>query len=576
MGGKSGARFMSRLVKWLDEEGLADESLKQIKWEEFQMIYMGQEVSDRLREHLCKFFTRHLNKELLEGSISRGVHIYPVLNAKEILEFRQLIDRGFWVKIDHPELDAVVTYPGAFAKFSETPCQLSRRAPLIGEHNEEIYCGELGLCVDEKMWPKVRNIIKGKKRAGCMTETGNKVKKALEGIKVADFSWVIAGPFATKYLADHGATVIRIESAEYPDILRYTQPFKHNRPSMDRSGFLAHYNSSKYSVSLNLPHPRAQEVVKRLVTWTHIVVENFRPNVMKSWRLNYEELVKIKPDITMLSPSNQGQTGPSSAQPGFGVQLTSLSGFTYLTGWPDRDPAGLFQAYTDFISDRFAAIALLAALDYKRKTGKGQYIDVSQIQCGLQLLAPILLDYTINGRVWSRVGNHCNYAAPHGVYTCKGDDNWCTIAVFTEEEWQGLCDAMGNPQWTRDSKFATLDSRLRNEEELNRLIEDWSSQYTPKQVMTLLQAVGVASRIVNTAEKVFSDIQLRHRQQFQVLNDGEPGPFSFIAPPFRLSLTRAELRPSPCLGEHNEYVCTNTLGMRDEEFVELVEAGLFG
>ncbi|MFC1978353.1 CaiB/BaiF CoA transferase family protein, partial [Chloroflexota bacterium] len=287
-----------------------------------------------------------------------------------------------------------------------------------------------------------------------------------------------------------------------------------------------------------------------------------------------EELKKVKPDIIMLSACMQGQTGPKANHPGLGSHLTPLSGFTHITGWPDRPPQNL-GIYTDFITPHFNALAILAALDYRRQTGKGQYLDVSQYEATIHLMAPLILDYVVNQRIADRMGNRYAYAAPHGAYRCRGEDRWCAIAVFTDEEWQSFCRVIGNPAWTTDPKFSTLPARKENEEELDRLVEEWTISHTPEAVMSLMQTAGVAAGVAQNAEDMMEhDPQLKHRNFFRELEHPEMGKHRVRGPAFMLSKSPYELQRSPLLGEHNEYALKEILGMSDAEVAELVIAGV--
>ncbi|MFC2003822.1 CaiB/BaiF CoA transferase family protein [Chloroflexota bacterium] len=401
-------------------------------------------------------------------------------------------------------------------------------------------------------------------------------KQALEGVKVADFGWIQVLPTLIKYLADHGAQVVRIESSQRVDALRTAGPFKDDVPGPDRAAHFATFNNNKYGVTLNLKHPKGLEMAKGIVAWADVVAEGFTPGTMDRLGLGYEQLRVIKPDIIMLSTCSLGQTGPYASQPGFGIQLTAFAGFSHLTGWPDREPSIPYGAYTDTIAPPLAAAALIAALDYRRRTGKGQHIDLSQYEAGIQYIAPVILDFSVNGRITNRMGNQCSYAAPHGAYPCRGQDRWCAIAVFSDEEWQSLCQAMGNPAWTKDPRFATLQRRKENEAELDGLIGEWTRGFTAEQLMATLQSRGVAAGVVQTCEDLYNDPQLRYRQHYQELEHPVIGKHYYESPCFKLSRTQAELRmPGPCLGQHNEYVCTQILGMSDQEFTELLADGVF-
>jgi benzylsuccinate CoA-transferase BbsF subunit len=397
------------------------------------------------------------------------------------------------------------------------------------------------------------------------------------GTNVVDFGWAIAGPLTLKYLADYGATVVCIESQKRPDLLRTSSPFKDGVTNINRAGYFGYFSANKYSISLDLSLPQAREIAKKLVAWADIVADSHRPGVMENWKLDYVELKKIKSNIIMIRSSNQGLTGPDALQPGLGNHINGLGGIVNLTGWPDSEPISLMIAYTDYFVPHFAVSALIGALDYRRKNGQGQLIDVSQFETGLQLISPLLLDYSINGVEAKANGNFCDFAAPHGVYRCKGEDRWCTISVFTDDDWRTLCFTMGNPEWTKESSFSTLLERKKNEQRLNSLIEEWTLQYEAEELMSMLQQDGVSAGVVQNAKDLYNDIQLKERECFWLGDHKELGKFSYLGQPSRLSLTPARLfRESPSLGEHNEYICRDILGMSQDEFDQYLVDGVFG
>ncbi len=563
MGGMIGAATSKGLVELADAEGLAPDFLKEIDWPKLDMREMTMERLNRLLAPIGEFFKRHTKAELHEMAFSKKIMLYPVNTVRDIMEDTQLRTRDFWVKVEHPELGTTITYPGAFARLSETPCRL-RRAPLIGEHNEEI---SRELLSQQKPAPEIEKHLDS-------GETGK--RQVFSGLKVVEFAWVAAGPWIGKYLAEQGAEVIHVETSLRPDVLRYSPPYKDSIPGPDRTPQPAIFNNDKKGITLNLQNPQGKEIAKRLVSWADVVIENYSPGTMERLGLDYETLKKVNPQVVMLSSSNQGQTGPHASQGGFGWHLSSFMGFYHLTGWPDRDPCWIRGAYTDVGGARFGLVSLLAALDYRRRTGRGQYIDLSQYEAVMQFLAPMILDYSANGRVAKRDGNRCPIAAPHGAYSCQGKDRWCAIAIFTEAEWKGFCKAIGNPSWTKDPKFATLSSRKANEEELDRLVGEWTCNFTAEQVMTMMQKAGVAAGVLQTCEDLHADPQLKHRNHFQQLEHPVIGKHNYFTGGFRLSKTPAEMKkPSPCVGEHNEYVYTKILGMSDKEFVEFLQADVF-
>ncbi len=396
----------------------------------------------------------------------------------------------------------------------------------------------------------------------------------LEGIKVADFTWVWVGPQTTKILSDYGAEVVKIEGRTRPDPERVSRPYRDGIAGLNRGGSYNQYNTGKLSVAINLAHPRGVEVARRFVAWADVVVENFAGGAMRRMGLGYEELRKVKPDIIMLSSCMQGQTGPHATHPGYGNQLTGLSGFTHIAGWPDRGPVDI-GAYTDFIAPRFNALAILAALDYKRRTGKGQYLDMSQFEDSIHFVAPLVLDYVVNHRVADRMGNRCTGAAPHGAYRCRSEDRWCAIGVFNDEEWVNFSRVIGSLAWTKDARFATLLGRKQNEDELDKLVEEWTVNYSAEEVMTRMQAAGVGAGVLQTGEDLLEhDPQLKHRRLFCELDHPEVGKYRPAGPPFILSKVPCEIRRSPLLGEHNEYALKKILGMSDDEIAELVIDGV--
>jgi len=402
-------------------------------------------------------------------------------------------------------------------------------------------------------------------------------RQALTEIKVVDFSWYAVGPQTARHLADNGAEVIRVESAASNlDALRVSGPFRDGVFGTNLSGYFANQNTNKYGITLNLKLPRAVEVAKRLVARADVVTESFTGGVMERMGLAYDDLKKVRSDIIMISMSAQGRGGPYSDHSAFGHVQQALCGVNNLAGWADGEPVGAYGPYTDYFVPHLAATVVLAALDYRRRTGKGQYIELSQLEAGIHCLETAILDYTANDREQRRMGNRHPYAAPHGAYRCRGEDRWCTIAVFNENEWQNLSQVLGNLAWIDNPKFATLQARQDNEDELDRLVEEWTVNYPAEVVMVTMQAAGIAAGVTQNAKDLHEDPQLKHRDHYWVLDHPEMGSSTYDSPAYKLSRTPAQPRmPAPCLGEHNGFVCTQLLGMSDEEFVGLIAEGIF-
>lgn len=400
--------------------------------------------------------------------------------------------------------------------------------------------------------------------------------RPFEGINILDFTWTATGPFSLNPLAFYGANIIKVESRERPDALRSLGPFSDGIPEPEHSYYFAYSQVGKrYNITLNMNHPKGIELAKRLVAWADIVADSYATGTMEKWGLDYDNLKKIKPDIIMFRTCMHGHTGPLARQHGQGFILTALSGVDSLISWPDRAPAGAFGALTDFIGPQFNTICLISALDYRRRTGKGQYIDQSQHEASMQIITPLILDYTVNQRDFTANGNRLAYAAPHGIYRCQGDDRWCAIAVFTDDEWQSFCQVMGNPALAKDPRFMTLLSRKQNEDELDRLVEAWTIKHSPEEVMNLMQASGVAAGVVANAKDQAEDPQLAHYNYFEELEHPVIGKIPFYhGPPFRLSETPHETGRATLIGEHNEYVYTELLGFSDEEWAQLIAEGV--
>ena len=401
-------------------------------------------------------------------------------------------------------------------------------------------------------------------------------RRALKGVKILDFGWVIASPMASRHFAMNGATVVRVESALHLDIMRYYTPMVNDTKGVNRCAAFAANNSDKLDVTINWRKPKGMELIRKLVAWCDILFENQRPGSMEKMGLGWEDLQKINSKIIMVRTSLQGQTGPRARNPGFGGSFQFQTGLTELSGWPDRLPTAPQLPITDMIPPWYTAFVAIAALEYRDKTGKGLYIDGTQYESTLNYLSPAILEYTANGSVLTRSGNRLAYACPHGVFRCQGDDRWVAIAVFTDTEWRDFVNVVGIDELSKSEEFKTLTLRKENEDALERIIEVWTMKQTAKQVTTKLQEAGIAAGVVATNHDLHRDPQLAHRRHFIKLNHLEMGLRTYDAPSYRFSKTLVQPRKAaPCLGEHTKYVCNEILGISDEEFSELSKEGVF-
>ncbi len=401
------------------------------------------------------------------------------------------------------------------------------------------------------------------------------MKKLFEGIKIAEFAWVVVGPASSRYLADHGATVVKIESHKRLDTNRVNSPFVNNQPTPDSSMFFGRHNPNKLSVSIDLQNPSGRKLAWRLIKWADIVTESFSPGTMEKWGFGFDDIKKVRPDIIYFSSSMQGRGGPHSSYAGYGQNACNFSGFTELTGWPDRMPSAPHGAYTDYVCARLSAFALLAALIHRRKTGQGQYIEQSQFESSLHFLLPAVMDYQVNGNIMRRNGNRTPIAAPHGVYQSQGEDRWIAISAMNEDEWSKFCQAIGNPGLAQNEDFSTLKNRKAHEDALDELVTDWTRQRTNVEAEAILQKAGVPSHIVSRPSDVYKDPQLAARNYFVPINHAVMGVQKFEPQAcFIMSKTPRELtKPSPLIGEHNEYVFKELLGMADDEIAEHIIDG---
>jgi crotonobetainyl-CoA:carnitine CoA-transferase CaiB-like acyl-CoA transferase len=391
------------------------------------------------------------------------------------------------------------------------------------------------------------------------------------GIHILDFTWYAVGPVTTKYLADYGADVVRIESASRIDGLRLAPPWKDAQPGVNNSQFFASFNTSKRGLALDMSQPRARELFLRMLPWADVVTESFTPKTLRNWNLDYERMCAIKPDLIMLSTCMQGQTGPHRDYPGFGNLMAALSGFYHVSGYSEAEPCPPYGAYTDFIAPRFSACALIAALDYRRRTGKGQYIDMAQYEASLHNLAPMLIDYFATGRVLGPVGNRSERYAPHGAYRCADDDGherWIAIAVADDAEWQALLAVMGNP--VVDARFATMRGRFRDLAALDELIGVLVRQRNAEELAGALQAGGVSAYPVQNCMDIHRDENLEAFGFWQWLDHKEMGPSPYEGLEHRMSRTPGgPRRPAPVLGQHSDELLKEILGLTASEIEEL-------
>ncbi len=389
----------------------------------------------------------------------------------------------------------------------------------------------------------------------------------LENVKVLSFGTGGVVPDAGKIFGELGANVIKIESKDNLDFMRTIGPDINNIAGFNEA------NRSKRSFGVNLKAEKGKQLVSKLIKWTDILLENFRGGVMKSLGFDYENAHQLNPKIIYVSSQGFGGGGPYSDFQAYGPMLSSASGMLSMWAQPDDPyPVGSNSPLPDHMASKHVVIAALAALDYRRRTGKGQYIDMAQTEVAVSLIGEHFLDYTYNGRIGKPMGNRSAYAAPHGCYPCKGTDEWCAITVFTDEEWQSFCDVLGNPVWTKGPKFANLQNRLKNVAELDEHIKEWTSKLEARVVMDTMQAAGVAAGLVQRAPDTLADPQLKWFDSIVELDHPVAGARLYPGIPFKMSgASPMTSTPPPLLGQHTEEICRDVLKMPDEEIQRLVK-----
>jgi crotonobetainyl-CoA:carnitine CoA-transferase CaiB-like acyl-CoA transferase len=545
----STGHFMRRLLSWVAEEGFCDATLPEEDWGKFGLLLGGgrlpRDAYDRVETILDAFFAERDSQEVMREAVRRKLLIAPVLGLDEIMEGEQLAARDYAVRLGR-EGESATRYPGPFAKFGRTPIRYRRPSPDLDEDGEELR-GEAT-------------------RRPAPTERGEDSELPLAGIKILDLFWVIAGPVATRMLADYGATVIRVESSGHPDTLRVSPPWQYGQPHPEGAAGFQSANANKLGLSLDFSSEQGREILRDLVRWADVVTESFAPGVMAAHGLDWEKLRRIRPDLIMLSSCLMGQTGPWRDFAGFGRLAVSLSGFQRLGSWPDRPPSGPFGAYTDAIAARYNALSILAALEYRDRSGEGQYIDLSQVEASLHFLAPAILDWTRNGRVQGAVGNDDDDCSPHGMFPTVGEDRWVAIAVREDAEFRALCDLLERPD---------LLSRRGMRDEVDAALASWTRERDGRKVEEALQARGIAAHRALDTPGLFTDPQLRHRNHF--LEIGHE-----IYPSTTIEGSRLSLSDSPArvpgralsLGRDNRYILESLLDYSAERIEDLESRGV--
>jgi len=544
--------FSARLMAWVHESGFCDASTVAKDWIAYGSLLMTGaepvEEFERVKACVVAFTSAHTKAELFEGAQARRVLLAPLSSPAEVVASDQLASRGFWEPVEIG--GRTVHAPGAFARPSVTPLRALAPPPRLGGHNGGI---------EDRPAPS----------PPPGGETDRPRGLPLAGIKIVDLSWAWAGPTVTRALADFGATVIKLESSRRIDTARTVGPWWHGQVGGENSAPFHNLNAGKRAITVDLATAEGRGVALDLCRWADVVTESFSPKAMAAWGLGYEALRRANPGVIMMSSCLMGQTGPLAGFAGYGNLAAAWCGFAEMVGWSDRPPVGPFGAYTDYISPRLALATLLAALDHRRRTGEGQFIDVSQAEAALHFLTPALLDAQVNGRTAVRCGNDDDAMAPHGVYRTRGEDRWIAVACETDQQWERLTGAIGRPDLAGWSTAERLDRRRL----LDGLVEQWTAGRDQFAAQDQLQALGVPAHAVQHSPECVRDPQLRHLGHFVTVEHPDLGPVEIEGPRYRLSATPGVVGAPPTLGQHVLEVLQDVLGYDEERISRLLASG---
>ena len=548
-----GGRTHAAALDWVRQSGTLPAHLRDVDWANWISLVVKHELTPQVMAEsidvVAAFIKTKTLAEIQAFSVPNRVLMGAIYNAEHLANDPQLVARDYWTPIDGR------LYPGPFAKLSATPISLDRPAPALGQDQD---------LVDA---PRPTRATTSE-----LLQTSGQRRGAFHGLKVADFAWVGVGPIISKALADHGATVVHVESGTRPDILRLLPPYKRGEAGVDNAQFMANFNSSKLGLATNLSTAEGRRLARRLVDWADVVVESFTPGTMAKFGLDHASLSQDRPDLVMLSTCLRGQTGPEAAYTGFGNQGASLAGLMSITGWPDRAPCGPWGAYTDFINPRFGVAALGAALIHRARTGEGQYIDQSQVEAAIHFMEPLVLDYTVNGRVAPAAGHDSLYAAPHGVYPAAGDERWIAIAVETADQWRALCSVAPLDVFA-DPALDALAARLARRGAIDDALRAWTADQDGFELAGQLRACGVPASVVLWPSDLYHDHQLTHREFFVDLDHSVMGSTPYDGLVTRFSETPGRLRKAaPALGEDTDLVMRDILAVPDDEIAQLAAA----
>ncbi|MFN7954122.1 MAG: CoA transferase [bacterium] len=568
-GGPARAAGITALVELMAEHGAAPEWLRRYDWRSFDANRVEETELACLDSVFAAFFASRATRELYAEAVKRRLMLAPCQDAAATLADPQLRARGLFVPVSTgPFGKGRMEVPGTFAQTPDHAIGVRCRAPGIGEHASSVWADVRATLAS---LPAARAVPAAAATAAAASAEPS-APALFADLRILELGAGAAGPVASRYFAEHGATVIRIESALRPDFIRllHVSGGATTDPAvLDRSPMFALLNASKQSLALNLAKQEARAIVERLAKTVDVVTENFTPGVMDKWGLGARALSRINPRLIVVSSSLFGQTGPHRNYPGFGGQGAALAGFNALTGWPDREPIGPYATITDSLAPRFIAAAIAAALAERERTGFGRVLDVSQVEVGVYALSEAIATASATGTSPTRLGNRSRDFAPHGIYPCAGDDRWIALAVRDAAGWQALTTLLGDPGWYRNERFTDMAARLANVEVLDRHLAEWTRTQDAAELAARLQGAGLEAAVVASCSDLLADPALAHRQHFQRVRHTALGELAVERTGFRLAGSKAGFtRGGPLVGEHSRAILA-ALGLADTDIERL-------
>ena len=547
------------MFEWMRDEGVPEAAqLLDMPWEKMGSEDLTAELIEHVNRVAGDFFARRTKQQIDREALKRRILLFVVQSLEEVANSEQLLAREAFGSFELPDGQSVrvVSRP---ARSTAYPIEVADRAPAWGADTEAV----------QTEWPARAPMPE----SSAATPIGTPPESLpFAGLRVLDFGWAIVSPLTTRMLSIFGADVVKVEFRGRPDALRMTGPYAQGHPSMDGSSVFVSVNAGKRSLGIDINHPQGRELLYRMAGQADVVCENFTPGTAARLGYGYEKFRAIREDIIMLSLSMQGQTGPRADQPGLGNHLQAMSGVDFVTGFPDGEPHGPNQVLPDFIGPWMAFAALACALEHRRQTGQGQYLDIAQFESIMLYLQPALIEYGVTGASPERRGNSSPRHAPHGVYPGQGEERWIAIAITSDAEWQALHRLLPEALRKRFDIDLATPERLSRTAELDAAIGGWTAEHEPRKLAEALQARGVRAHLVCDGQDMLDDPQLAFRQHYFTREHAKLGESLMVANSFRITSATPRFEAGPRYGSDSVEVLEDWLQVDADELADLMAA----